>query len=223
MEIQEQRRSEAANDSILAPRNGRVKPHRDGSPRRPGRGGRQQHGSVWHWKQTDIWYGGDVGRQAEIDAVQRQIVLLRRRVSELEPAPQRKRVSSWRALLKAYWGTLAAADFFTTEVWTPRGLITFYVLFVIDLATRRVQIGGIHNPARRSLHDAVARELTGFDAFWLASPIYCWTATRSTRHSFAAFCGTLVSRPCCCPPAVRMLTRTPSVLCGRSRKSASVV
>ena len=34
------------------------------------------------------------------------------------------------------------ADFFTTEVWTWRGLVTYYTVFVIDLASRRVQIVG---------------------------------------------------------------------------------
>ena len=36
-----------------------------------------------------------------------------------------------------------AADFFSVEVWSWRGLMTHYVLFVIDLATRRIRIGGI--------------------------------------------------------------------------------
>jgi hypothetical protein len=44
--------------------------------------------------------------------------------------------------LNAHWGAIAAADFFTTEVWTWRGLVTFYTVFVIDLASRRVQILG---------------------------------------------------------------------------------
>jgi hypothetical protein len=35
---------------------------------------------------------------------------------------------------------IAAADFFTTEVWTWRGLVTFYTVVVIDLALRRVRI-----------------------------------------------------------------------------------
>ena len=37
---------------------------------------------------------------------------------------------------------IAGADFFTTEVWTWRGLVTFDTVFVIDLASRRVQIVG---------------------------------------------------------------------------------
>jgi hypothetical protein len=42
--------------------------------------------------------------------------------------------------MKATWSQCAAADFFTTEVWTSRGLTTFHTLFVIDLATRRMEI-----------------------------------------------------------------------------------
>ena len=56
--------------------------------------------------------------------------------------PASDRPSSWSAFIKATWGENAAADFFTTEVWTPRGLTTFYTLFVIDLASRRVHIAG---------------------------------------------------------------------------------
>ena len=45
--------------------------------------------------------------------------------------------------LKAHWKALVAADFFSVEVWSWRGLTTHYVLFVIDLATRRIRIAGI--------------------------------------------------------------------------------
>ena len=38
---------------------------------------------------------------------------------------------------------LAAADFFTVEVWTPRGLTRFTGLVLITLATRRVHIAGL--------------------------------------------------------------------------------
>ena len=38
---------------------------------------------------------------------------------------------------------LAAADFFSAEVWAPRGLVTFYVFFVIELSTRKIEIAGI--------------------------------------------------------------------------------
>jgi putative transposase len=58
----------------------------------------------------------------------------------IPPVPARP--TSWGTFLRAHWGAIAGADFFTTEVWTWRGLMTFYTLFVIELATRRVQIVG---------------------------------------------------------------------------------
>jgi transposase InsO family protein len=58
----------------------------------------------------------------------------------LPPVPQRP--TSWQTFLKAHWGAIAGADFFTTDVWTWRGLVTYYTVFVIDLASRRVQILG---------------------------------------------------------------------------------
>jgi hypothetical protein len=36
----------------------------------------------------------------------------------IRPAPDRP--SSWRAFLKAHWEQIAATDFFSAEVWTPR-------------------------------------------------------------------------------------------------------
>jgi putative transposase len=58
----------------------------------------------------------------------------------LPPVPQRP--TSWDTFLKAHWGVIAGADFFTTDVWTWRGLVTYYTVFVIDLASRRVHILG---------------------------------------------------------------------------------
>jgi putative transposase len=58
----------------------------------------------------------------------------------MPPVPQRP--TSWQTFLRAHWGVIAGADFFTTEVWTWQGLVTYYTVFVIDLASRRVQILG---------------------------------------------------------------------------------
>ena len=65
----------------------------------------------------------------------------------LPPVPQRP--TSWQTFLNAHWGAIAGGDFFTTEVWTWRGLVTYYTLFVIDLASRRVQILGSPNHAAK--------------------------------------------------------------------------
>jgi hypothetical protein len=50
----------------------------------------------------------------------------------VSPVPARP--TSWQTFLRAHWGAIAGADFFTTEVWTWQGPVTFYTVFVIDLA-----------------------------------------------------------------------------------------
>jgi putative transposase len=55
---------------------------------------------------------------------------------------------------------IAAADFFTTDVWTRRGLATYYSLFVIDLASRRVHFAGPTRHPDDAFMRQVARDLT---------------------------------------------------------------
>ena len=88
----------------------------------------------------------------------------------IPPVPGRS--TSWRTFLRANWGKIAAADFFTTEVWTARGLVTYYTLFVLDLCTRRVHVAGstphpdeaFMTQAARRLTDAVDGFLVGYRA-----------------------------------------------------------
>ena len=61
----------------------------------------------------------------------------------LEPAPERVKKTTWTEFLKVHWDVLAAADFFTVDIWTGRGLTQVAVLFIIELSTRRIQIAGI--------------------------------------------------------------------------------
>ena len=57
-------------------------------------------------------------------------------------------------------------DFFTTEVWTPRGLKTYYVLFAMDLKSRKVHFAGATPNPCESFMAQVARNLTdAFDGF----------------------------------------------------------
>ena len=76
------------------------------------------------------------------------------------PAPERGRTTSWRTFLKAHWESIAACDFYTTEVWTPRGLVTFYTFFVIHLSTRRVEIAGTTPSPDGIFMAQIARNLT---------------------------------------------------------------
>jgi len=43
----------------------------------------------------------------------------------VDPAPDRKRQSTWKSFLKSHWDVLAAVDFTTIEVWTRSDLITY--------------------------------------------------------------------------------------------------
>jgi putative transposase len=76
------------------------------------------------------------------------------------PAPERDKRTTWNQFLKAHWSVLAAADFFTVEVWGLRGLVTFYVFFVIELATRRIEIAGITPGPNESWMMQIGRNLT---------------------------------------------------------------
>ena len=80
----------------------------------------------------------------------------------LPPVPQRP--TAWQTFLKAHWGVIAGADFFTTEVGTWRGLITYYTVFVIDLASRRVHIVGSTPYPDALFMDQVSRTLTAADS-----------------------------------------------------------
>jgi putative transposase len=59
----------------------------------------------------------------------------------LPPCPQRKGLS-WKQFIQSHLEVTWAADFFTEEVWTCCGLVTYYALFFIHLQTRRVHFAG---------------------------------------------------------------------------------
>jgi putative transposase len=83
------------------------------------------------------------------------------RTHGIGPVPERP--LSWRTFLAAHWGAIVAADFFTTEVWTVRGLVTYYTAFVIDLESRRVHLVGSTPYPDDAFVCQVARILTGAD------------------------------------------------------------
>ena len=78
----------------------------------------------------------------------------------IEPAPERSRKTSWKEFLKQHWELIVAADFFTIEVWTAKGLQRYIVLFFIELSTRRVQVAGIAAVANGLWMSQIARNLT---------------------------------------------------------------
>jgi transposase InsO family protein len=84
----------------------------------------------------------------------------------IEPAPERGRRMSWRTFLRSHWDVLAAVDFFTVEVWGLRGLVTFYVLVVMELSSRRVHFAGVTPSPNEAWMIQIGRNLTDpFDGF----------------------------------------------------------
>jgi putative transposase len=99
-----------------------------------------------------------------IDAITVRNILRRH---HLEPAPQRRKAGvSWAQFLKLHWEVLAATDFFTVEVATWHGLVTYYVLVVMELATRRVHVVGITpHPTDVFMQQCARQLIDAFDGF----------------------------------------------------------
>src|SRR5215831_19463978 len=90
----------------------------------------------------------------------------------IEPAPERSRRTPWSTFLKAHWKVLAASDFLTVEVWTGRGLVTHYVLFVISLCNRIVEVVGITTRPDEDWMLQMARNLTDTESGALRAKKY---------------------------------------------------
>jgi len=78
----------------------------------------------------------------------------------IEPVGPRKTQTTWATFLKAHWDVMAAIDFTTVEVWTRGGLVTFYLLFVMELKTRRVHLAACSASLGDPFMKQIARNLT---------------------------------------------------------------
>lgn len=76
----------------------------------------------------------------------------------IRPAPERP--MKWRTFVRTHAHLIAAADFFTTEMWTARGLVTYYTFFVIDVSSRVVRIAGTTTNPTAAWMTQIARNLT---------------------------------------------------------------
>jgi hypothetical protein len=75
----------------------------------------------------------------------------------IAPAPERSRSTTWKEFIRSHTDVLAGADFFSVEVLTWRGLVTYYVLFFIAVGTRRVCLAGITRHPDAGWMEQVAR------------------------------------------------------------------
>lgn len=102
--------------------------------------------------------GHDIGR----NTVKRVL-----RDNGIDPAPLRTKGVSWSTFLKAHWGAIAATDFFSVEVLTRTGLVRYFVLFIIELQTRRVEVAGIVQQPDGRWMQQIARNLNDVDTGFL--------------------------------------------------------
>jgi putative transposase len=78
----------------------------------------------------------------------------------IAPAPERKATTTWQEFIRTHLDVLVATDFFTAEVWTLGGLVTYYVLCFIHLGSRKVQIAGMTRHPHEAWMMQIARNLT---------------------------------------------------------------
>ena len=79
----------------------------------------------------------------------------------IAPAPKRSQNTTWKEFIQSHLAVLAGIDFFTVEVLTWRGLVTYYVLFFIHLESRRVSLAGITQHPDQAWMQQMARNATG--------------------------------------------------------------
>ena len=109
----------------------------------------------------------------------------------LDPAPEREEKMTWREFVRSHTEVLAAVDFFTTEVWTAGGLITYYVLTFMRVSTRQACIAGITTSPDSAWMQQMARNMTLADTGFLGGCRYL-LHDRDTKFC-AAFDGILES------------------------------
>jgi hypothetical protein len=78
----------------------------------------------------------------------------------VDPAPDRQKGTTWKEFLRNHWDVLAAADFFSVEVWTALGLVRYHVFFVMRLATREVNFVDVTPEPSGPWMKQMARNLT---------------------------------------------------------------
>jgi transposase InsO family protein len=98
-------------------------------------------------------------------------------------APDRK-TTTWREFIRSHLDVLWATDFFSTEVWTLGGLVTFYVLFFIKLDTREVHIAGVTAHPNEAWMMQIACNLT-MDEWGLLKPGQYLIHDRDTKFCAA--------------------------------------
>jgi putative transposase len=81
----------------------------------------------------------------------------------LGTSPEGRKNTTWSSFIRQHRDVLWATDFFTTEIWTHWGLTTYYVLFFIQVQSRRIVLGGISQNPTEGWMKQIARNVTGVE------------------------------------------------------------
>jgi putative transposase len=128
---------------------------------------------------------------------------------------------TWRTFVEAHWPALVAADFFTTEVWTTRGLVAYRTAFVIALHSRRVHVLGTTPYPDEAFVMQTLRQVTG-DGTGIVRDGFVVICDRDPKWDrgvelLLTMAGVRMLRTPACGPNG---SSTQNDLCGRSRRSA---
>ena len=136
---------------------------------------------------------------------------------DIASAPKRSQTTTWKDFIRRHMDVLAGTDFFTVEVLTWRGLVTYYVLFFVELESRRVWIGGITRHPDAGWMQQVARNATLEGTGYLKG--CCYVLHDRDKKFCADFRDTLAAGGVSC---VALPARSPNLNCYAERWVRSV-
>jgi putative transposase len=111
----------------------------------------------------------------------------------IEPAPERDRHARWSTFLKAHWECLTATDCLSLEVYTLKGLVTYYILFFVDIASRSVHIAGVTPHRDNRWMTQIARNVMDVEEGFLRGARYL-ILDRDTRDIVARWLASVRAR-----------------------------
>jgi putative transposase len=98
-----------------------------------------------------------------VRTVARSTVVNILRDNGLDPGPKRGE-GTWDEFVTRHAQTLWACDFFSKNVWTMRGLVEYFIFFVVHFGSRRVEVVGMTPHPDRAWMAQQARNLSMYFA-----------------------------------------------------------
>jgi putative transposase len=102
----------------------------------------------------------------------------------VEPSPERSKTSNWSEFIRSHRDALASVDFTTIDIWCGGKLKTIYLLFFMEVATRRIHFAGMTEHPNEAWVMQMFRNVTDYeDGFLNGKKVLLMD--RDTKFSFA--------------------------------------